>query len=49
MPVESTERHFDPDDPEYFIAQLARDREAPPADPASPPVEPDDAGSTSHQ
>ncbi|QYN21250.1 hypothetical protein [Amycolatopsis sp. DSM 110486] len=42
--MESTERRFDPDDPEYFIAQLARDREAAPAEAASPRVESDDAG-----
>lgn len=48
MPVETTERNFDPDDPEYFIAQLARDREAAPAQPAAPRGERDDAGSTSH-
>jgi hypothetical protein len=49
MPVETTERNFDPDDPEYFIAQLARAREAAPADPASSWVESDDASSKSHQ
>ncbi|MEV6898664.1 hypothetical protein [Amycolatopsis sp. NPDC051372] len=49
MPVETTERNFDPDDPEYFIAQIARDREAAPADPASPGAESDDAGSESQR
>lgn len=47
MPVETTDRNFDPDDPEYFIAQLAHDREAAPAEPASPRAESDDAGGKS--
>ncbi|MEU4674345.1 hypothetical protein AB0F91_41885 [Amycolatopsis sp. NPDC023774] len=42
--MESIERHFGPDDPEYFIAQLARDHEAAPAEAASPRAESDDAG-----
>lgn len=43
MSVETTGRNFYPDDPEYFIAQLARDREAVPAEPASSQSESDDA------
>ncbi|MFI5614120.1 hypothetical protein [Amycolatopsis sp. NPDC051903] len=44
MPVETTERNFYPDDPEYFIARLARDRAAALAEPASPWAEPYYAG-----
>ncbi len=41
MPVEITERYFDPDDPDDFLTQLAHGRSQPPAEPASPWVEPD--------
>ncbi|PXY16462.1 hypothetical protein BAY59_38550 (plasmid) [Prauserella coralliicola] len=40
MPVEITERYFDPDDPDDYLAQLAHGR-APDEEPESPWVEPD--------
>ena len=41
MPVEITERYFDPDDPDDYLAQLAHGRGSAAAETASPWVEPD--------
>ncbi|WP_326836921.1 hypothetical protein VSH64_18815 [Amycolatopsis rhabdoformis] len=44
MPVDTTERNFGPDDPEYFIAELARTGETASAHRASPPDDSADGG-----